>query len=106
MSKRYMLICKVKEGKPGITCIYLNNSSNAISVIYEVLIHKDSETNQAFWVMWENALSFTLFPAVKHKIMERIIYNFRGLHLFLLCNTNIACTPLYNSLDLVFVFHS
>lgn len=96
----------VKEGKLGITCIYLNNPGNVVSVIYEVSIHKDFKTNRVFWVAWKNALSFTLFPAVKHEIMERIIYSFRGLHLFLLCNTNIACTTLYNSLDLVFLFHS
>lgn len=60
-----MLICNVTEGKPGISCVYLNNSSNAISVIYEVSIHKVFETNQVFCVTWENALSFTLFPAVK-----------------------------------------
>lgn len=44
--KTNMLIHKVGEAKPGISCIYLNNSSNTISVIYEVSIQKGFETNQ------------------------------------------------------------
>lgn len=68
--KRYMLIYKVREGKLGISCTYFNNSSNAMSVLYEVSVHKD------FWITWENALSFTVYPAVKPEIMERIIYSF------------------------------
>lgn len=70
-------------------------------MIYKVSIHKGFETNQVFQVARENPISFTLFPAVKHEIMEWIIYSFRGLHLF--CFANIVCTLLYTSLDLVFL---
>lgn len=75
-------------------------------VLYEASIHKDFERNQVFWITWENVLSFTVLPVVKPEIMEIIIYSFWGLHVFLFCNTKIACTSLYNSLDLLFAFHS
>lgn len=104
--KTYVLIHEVKEGKPGISCVCLNNSSKTTSVIYDVSIHKGFETNQVFKITWENPVSFILFPAIKDGIMEWIIYSFRGLHLFLFCSTNIVYALLYTSLDLVSVSRS